>query len=154
VGEGIWPHERAEPLALAQSSIGADVVELPTGTYGQARRQAFGSLIFGLAGEGMTLSLADNAHPRTRVDWKAGIVFAPAALSFHQHFNIGAEPARLLRVEFGTMDYPVLRPRKRAYGDTSVYASGNAEIDYKNEPPELRRNWLEMLKTKSVPSRM
>ena len=32
VGAGVWAHERAAPLALAQGSIGADVVEIPAGT--------------------------------------------------------------------------------------------------------------------------
>ena len=42
----------------------------------------------------------------------------------------------------------------RACGDTSVYSSGLAEIAYKDEAPELRREWLEMLKQKGVDSRM
>lgn len=154
VGAGTWAHERVAPLALAEGSIGADVLELAEGTYGQARRQIYGSLLIGLAGQGMTLSRSDPEEPRARVDWKHGIAFAPAALAFHQHFNVGAAPARLLRVEFGTINYPILRPRRRAYGDTNVYASGNAEVAYADEAPELRRDWLATLKSRGVPNRM
>ncbi len=148
------PNESVAALALAEGSIGADVVELASGVYGEARRQMFGSLAFGVAGEGMTLSFADEDDPRGRVDWRRGTVFAPVGLSFHQHFNIGAGPARFLRVEFGSAVFPILRPRKRAYGDTSVYASGNAVVDHARESPDARRDWLEALRKAGVASRM
>ena len=102
----------------------------------------------------MTVSWEDADGPRTKTNWKAGTIFAPAGISFHQHFNVGASAARLLRVEYGTAAAPLLRPRMLAYGDTSVYASGLAEIAYEDEAPDLKRDWLELLKQKGVQSRM
>jgi hypothetical protein len=67
---------------------------------------------------------------------------------------MGAQPARFLRVELGTATYPILRPRKRAYGDESVYASGNAQIDYAQEPSFVRSEWMEAIARAGVPSRM
>jgi mannose-6-phosphate isomerase-like protein (cupin superfamily) len=148
------PHELTAVLGLSSGSIGADVVELEPGTYGRARRQMFGSLLIGLAGEGATVSFVDPHEERSRVTWKQGTLFAPVGLSFHQHFNVGAQPARFLRVELGTATYPILRPRKRAYGDMSVYASGNAEIDYAQEPGDIRREWIEAIARSGVQSRM
>ena len=144
----------ATAIALAKGSIGADAIDIPAGAYGQARRQVFGSTLLCIAGEGMTVSWEDADGPRVKTMWKAGSIFAPQGIAFHQHFNLGASPARLLRVEYGTAETPLVRPRMRACGDTSVYSSGLAEIAYKDEAPELRREWLEMLKQKGVDSRM
>ena len=154
MGASPQPHELSASLALADGSIGVDIVELPVGVYAKARRQMFGSLILGIAGEGMTSSWAEGEPQRARANWSPGIVFSPTGLLFHQHFNIGREPARFLRVELGSIAYPMFRPRKRAYGDTSVYASGRAEIDYLNEPFEVRQDWLETLAKAGVTSRM
>ena len=153
-GAGVWAGEKSSPLALARGSIGVDVVEMPAGTYGQARRQVYGSLLLGIAGAGMTVSFADPDGARERLDWKSGVACAPKGLVFHQHFNVGAAPARFLRIEFGTMDFPIMRPRARAYGDASVYASGAAEVPFAEEKPEIRRDWLETLKKAGVQSRM
>ena len=154
IGAGVWQNERATAIALAKGSIGADAIDIPAGAYGQARRQVFGSTLLCIAGEGMTVSWEDADGPRVKTMWKAGSIFAPQGIAFHQHFNLGASPARLLRVEYGTAETPLVRPRMRAYGDTSVYASGLAEIAYKDEAPELKRDWLELLKQKGVQSRM
>ena len=154
VAPGERPHELTAALGLSSGSIGADVVELQPGTYGRARRQMFGSLMIGVTGQGATGSFADPTEERTQVTWKPGTLFAPVGLSFHQHFNIGADDARFLRVELGSATYPILRPRKRAYGDASVYASGNADIDYAQEPADIRRDWLDTIAKAGVQSRM
>lgn len=148
------PHELSASLALAAGSIGADIVELPPGSYGRARRQMFGSLLFGIAGQGETLTFVDPQDEPRRYAWTSGTVYAPVGLSFHQHFNLGSGPARFLRVEFGSATYPILRPRKRAYGDTSVYASGNAEIDHAQEPAAIRAAWEQVIGKAGVQSRM
>lgn len=114
----------------------------------------FGSLLFGIAGKGETLTFADPQDAPIRHGWQQGMVYAPAGLSFHQHFNMGSEPARYLRIEFGSQSYPILRPRKRAYGDTSVYASGNAEIDHSQESADLRAHWEKAIGEVGVQSRM
>jgi len=154
VGASDRPHESTAVLTLADGSIGADIIELAPGTYGQARRQMFGSVLFGVQGEGMTVSWVEGPEERSRLEWRHGMIFSLPGLTFHQHFNNGAQAARLLRVEFGSQAYPILRPRKRAYGDTSVYASGNAEIRYADESPDLRRDWLGILAKAGVKSAM
>ena len=154
----VAPSDRVNELSatfdLTNGSIGTDVVELQAGTYGRARRQMFGSLMFGVTGQGATVSFQDPTEERSRVEWEQGIVFGPVGLSFHQHFNMGSGAARFLRVDLGTSTFPILRPRKRAYGDTSVYASGNAEIPYADEPAEIRSEWLAAIGKLGVTSRM
>ena len=154
----VSPSDRVNELSatfdLTSGSIGTDVVELQAGTYGQARRQMFGSLMFGVSGNGATVSCQDPAEDHSRVEWEQGIVFGPVGLSFHQHFNMGSDAARFLRVDLGTSTFPILRPRKRAYGDTSVYASGNAAIPYADEPAGLRAEWLAAIGKLGVTSKM
>ena len=154
VGEALWPNERTTALSLANGSIGVDIVEIESGAYGQARRQAFGSLVLAIAGEGMSLSWTDYDEPASEVRWVEGELVSPVSLSFHQHFNIGAAPARFLRIEFGSKDYPILRPRAFAYGEKSVYASGAAQIPYAGEHPQIRQSWLHLLRARGVASRM
>ena len=154
VAPGERPHELTVALGLSSGSIGADVVELQPGTYGRARRQMFGSLMIGITGQGSTTSFVDPEEERSKVTWKPGTLYAPVGLSFHQHFNMGADAARFLRVELGSSTYPILRPRKRAYGDVSVYASGNADIDYAQEPAVIRREWSEAIAKAGVQSRV
>jgi mannose-6-phosphate isomerase-like protein (cupin superfamily) len=154
VQAGERPHELTRSVALASGSIGADIVELQPGTYSTARRQMFGSLLFGIAGEGETFTFVDPQDEPARHAWKAGTLYSPVGLSFHQHFNMGPGPARFLRIEFGSATYPILRPRKRAYGDMAVYASGNAEIDHALEPARVRADWLQAIGKVGVQSRM
>ena len=131
------PNEAILPIALAGGSIGVDLVEIAPGARGRAERQMFGSLLLGVAGEGMTLSWEEGSSDRAMTRWGPGVAFAPAGLRFHQHFNLGATPLRFLRVELGSIASPMFRPRRRNYGDTSVYASGAAVIDVPDEDPGI-----------------
>ncbi|HLY66888.1 MAG TPA: cupin, partial [Chloroflexota bacterium] len=42
-----------------------------------------------------------------RVDWQVGSVFTPPTGWFHQHFNLGHEPARQLALRYGSHNYGV-----------------------------------------------
>ena len=150
----LHPHELTTPLSLAHGSIAADVVEIPSGVYGTARRQMFGALLFGVSGSGQTQSWDVDVHARSRCAWRPGAVLSLAGMTYHQHFNMGQEPARFLKVEFGSAEFPMLRSRRREYGDRSVYASGASEIDFSHEAPEIRGEWLSQLARLDVPSRM
>jgi gentisate 1,2-dioxygenase len=132
-----------EALTLANASLGADIVELAPRTYGQASRQMQGSLLFGVAGEGFTLSWEEGAQDFTRTDWRHGIVHAPPGMAFHQHFNPDAKPARYIDAQFGSQHHPMLRSRRAAYGDTKVYAAGSATIPAAGQDPRIQQIWRE-----------
>ncbi len=134
-------NEAVLPMSLANGSIGADLVEIPAGKYGRAERQMFGSLIIGVEGEGMTLSRADETGEFTKTRWRHGMACAPAGMTFHQNFNIGAIPARFLRIELGGLAAPMFRPRRKAYGDESVYAAGSAAIEIAEQSPDVEKLW-------------
>jgi mannose-6-phosphate isomerase-like protein (cupin superfamily) len=143
-----------EALTLASGTLGADIVELPPGMYQQAARQMQGSHLFGVAGEGYTLAWEEGMPDFARTDWRHGIVYAPPGLAFHQHFNAGAEPARYLEVQLGSLHHPMLRSRRAAYGDTTVYAAGNATIAYAAQDPRVHKTWLDAIAGKGVTPRL
>lgn len=137
--------QAAAPLTLANGTISSDVVELAPGTYGQASRQMHGSHIFGVDGEGYTLTWEDGGQEFARTAWRHGVIYAPPGMAFRQHFNAGAAPARFLDVQLGSQRYPMFRHRRAAYGDSSVYASGSAEIPYAEQDPRIHRMWLDAI---------
>ncbi|MEX0752202.1 MAG: cupin domain-containing protein [Xanthobacteraceae bacterium] len=141
------------PLTLANGTIGADVVELAPGTYQPASRQMQGAHHFGVAGEGYTLVWEEGAQDFSRIDWRHGIVFAAPGMQFHQHFNAGAAPARYLGIEFGSLRDPMLRSRRAAYGDTTVYAAGSATVAYAEQDPRIHQLWLDTIAGKDVAPR-
>jgi mannose-6-phosphate isomerase-like protein (cupin superfamily) len=153
-GAGAAPGGSSLSPTLALGSIGADIIELAPGTYGQASRQMQGSHLFGVAGEGYTLAWEEGAPDFVRTDWRHGLVYAPPGRAFHQHFNAGAAPARYLDLQLGSRSYPMFRSRRAAYGDDRVYASGSAEIAYADQDPRIHKVWLEAIAGKGVTSRM
>lgn len=142
------------PLTLAKGTISSDVGELAAGTYGQASRQIQGAHLFGVDGEGYTLSWEEGAEDFIRTDWRHGIVTATAGMSFCQHFNAGNGPARSLDVQFGSQQQPLFRHRRAAYGDTGVYAAGSATIAFAEQDPRIHKQWLETIAGRGVTPRM
>ena len=86
------PNEAVAPIVLANGSIGCDLVEIAPGKYGRAARQMFGALMFGVAGEGMTLSWVDEPREAAKTPWRHGVAHAATGMEFHQRFNLGAAP--------------------------------------------------------------
>lgn len=144
----------AGPVTLANGTLAADVVELAPGTYSQATRQMHGALLFGVDGEGFTLVWEDDAGHLARTGWRHGIVYAPPGMTFRQHFNAGASPARYLDMQFGSLRHPMLRSRRAAYGDTNVYASGSAVIPHAEQDPRIHKLWREAIEGKGVVPKM
>jgi hypothetical protein len=143
----------AGALALANGTISADVVAFDPGTYGQAFRQMFGAHYFGVDGEGYMLTWREGAD-FVRTDWRHGVIFAAPGMHFSQQFNTGAAPARCLNVQLGSQIYPTFRYRKAAYGNTSVYAAGNASIPFAQQDSRIHRLWLDAIAGKGVIPRM
>jgi mannose-6-phosphate isomerase-like protein (cupin superfamily) len=144
----------AGPLTLAKGTISSDVVELAPGTYRQAFRQMQGAHLFGVEGEGYTLSWEEGAQDFARTDWRHGVVTATPGMSFQQHFNAGSGPARYLDAQLGNQQQPMFRHRRAAYGDSSVYAAGSATIPFAEQDPRIHKMWLETIAAKGVTPRM
>ncbi|HZS64077.1 MAG TPA: cupin domain-containing protein [Xanthobacteraceae bacterium] len=142
------------PLTLAKGSIGADAVEVAPGMYQQAARQMQGAHLFGVAGEGYTLTWEEGSPDLSRTAWRHGVVYAAPGLHFHQHFNAGAEPLRYLDIQLGSLHDPMFRHRRAAYGDKTVYAAGNATISYAQQDPRIHELWLKTVAGKGVTARV
>ena len=124
-------------LSLAAGCIGFDLRDLPAHGLTRAARQMQGAHFLCLSGKGYTLSFDDEASPLARVDWAPGVLVGLGSMSFHQHVNAGAVPARFARIELGSLNSPIFRSRRAAYGDKNVYASGSAVISRAHERAEI-----------------
>jgi mannose-6-phosphate isomerase-like protein (cupin superfamily) len=122
---------------LAASALGCDLLALAPKSYGRARRQMQGAHLLAVAGTGYTRIGGASDGEAERIDWRRGLLFAAPGMRFVQHFNPGAAAARLLDVQLGSERYPLFRSRRAAYGDSSVYAAGNAEIAKDQEEPGI-----------------
>ena len=115
-------------LQLGDSVLGADYINLAPGSATQASRQMQGVHLLGVMGEGTTVSMVSQGSQRTTTPWRRGCLTGLEGMVFHQQRNDSAAPAAFLKVEFGSQATPLFRSRRAAYGDTEVYASGNAVL--------------------------
>ena len=136
--------ENRRRFDLASGSIGLDTFHLAGQSYRLARRQMQGTHLLGLTGAGYSLLGAERPEELAsaeRVAWRRGTLFAAPGMRFVQHFNSGAAPARYLDIQFGSARYPLFRSRRAAYGDRTVYAAGQAEIQHEAEDPRIREEF-------------
>lgn len=115
-------------LQLGDSALGVDYTCLAPGAVTPAARQMQGAHLLGLSGEGTTVSLVSEGAERVTTYWRRGCLTGLVGMEFHQQANSGSTPAAFLRVELGSQASPLFRSRRAAYGDTEVYASGNAVL--------------------------
>ena len=121
-------HEADAALRLGDSVLGATFTSLAPGAATQATRQMQGAHLLGVMGEGTTVSLLSKDAERITTHWRRGCLTGLTGMEFHQHRNISNAPVAFLKVEFGSQATPLFRSRRAAYGDTEVYASGNAVL--------------------------
>lgn len=146
--------QAAGPLTLAKGTLSSDIDELAPGTYREAKRQMFGAHLLGVEGEGYMLTWEEGAQDYARTEWRHGVVTAAPGMRFCQQFNAGQGPARYLDVQMGSQSYPNFRYRRAAYGDTGVYAAGNATIAYALQDRRVHTEWLQAIAGKGVTPRM
>ncbi|HEX9993174.1 MAG TPA: cupin domain-containing protein [Acidimicrobiales bacterium] len=134
---------------LADSTMCASVSEFPVGTYKKAHRHGPGAHIVVLSGKGYTLMWREG-RPLERVDWKEGSVFVPPDMWFHQHFNVGAEPARYMPIRWGSSKYHMFN----YLGITKDVKEGGDQIEYEDEDPSIRATFEAELAKNGVECRM
>src|SRR5581483_10673973 len=89
---------------LGHASLMAHTSEFPVGTYKKAHRHGPGAYVVIVSGEGYSLYWRDG-EPRQKLDWRPGSVFVPPNQVFHQHFNVGAIPARYVALRWNSRRY-------------------------------------------------
>ncbi len=139
-------------IELSENSLTAHISEFPVGTYKKAHRHGPGAHVVIIGGEGYSLMWPEGSEPR-RFDWRDGSVVVPPENWFHQHFNIGATPARYLALRWGSRKYP--RPMgQRSYGTDRSVKEGGSQIEYADEDPTIRETFERELAKHGVKSRM
>ena len=154
-----WP-ERGEGSSnimfiLAEGTMHAHCSEMPVGTYKKAHRHGPDFHVYWVTGEGYSLCWFEGDEEMMYYPWKHGVVFAPADMMFHQHFNASAGPARYFPVAYGSLRYPLTESKRRLFagGDVDVKKGGD-QIEWADQDPKVHRMFLEALARNGVQSRM
>ncbi|MGH9114954.1 MAG: hypothetical protein ACRDWW_03905, partial [Acidimicrobiales bacterium] len=126
-------------FVLADATMHAHVSEMPVGTYKKAHRHHPDFHVFTVDGFGYSLLWYEGDTDYTRIDWRHGVVYAPADQQFHQHFNTAPHPTRYLAVAYGGLRYPFTEERRQHFlGVDKSLGEGGRQIDYEDEDPRIR----------------
>ncbi|MGH9108478.1 MAG: cupin domain-containing protein [Acidimicrobiales bacterium] len=134
-GEG----SRNLKFVLAESTMHAHVSEMPVGTYKTGHRHGTDFHVFTVDGYGYSLLWYQGDEDFKRIDWRHGVVYAPADQQFHQHFNTAPHPTRYLALAYGGLRYPFTEERRQHFlGLEKSVSVGGRQIDYADEDPRIR----------------
>lgn len=142
-------------FVLADATMHAHVSEMPVGTYKKGHRHTPDFHVFTVTGYGYSLLWYEGDDEFTRIDWRHGVVYAPADQQFHQHFNTAPHATRYLAVAYGGLRYPFTDERRRHFlGVDKSVSHGGRQIDYRDEDPRILRLYQEELAKRGVPCAM
>ncbi|MGH9086557.1 MAG: hypothetical protein ACRDYZ_00305 [Acidimicrobiales bacterium] len=138
-GEG----SRNLKFVLAEATMHAHMSEMPVGTYKKGHRHGTDFHVFTVDGHGYSLLWYEGDEDFKRIDWRHGVVYAPADQQFHQHFNTAPHPARYLAVAYGGLRYPFTEERRQHFlGVDKSVSDGGRQIDYADEDPRIRELYV------------
>jgi gentisate 1,2-dioxygenase len=144
---------RTVRIQFAGSDMSCHMSVFDPVTYKKAHRHGPGRVIVIPSGEGYSTLWLEGDDEPVVVPWQEAALFVPPDRWFHQHFNLGAEPARYLALhppmQFhgyaereedrarDQIEYPVEDPRVRARFEAELTArglrSGMPENAYRND---------------------
>jgi gentisate 1,2-dioxygenase len=116
----------------------------PSRTYKKGHRHGPGVVIIIPSGEGYSVMWPEGEE-RVVCPWHEGSVFVPPNMWFHQHFNVGAEPARYLAFH---------SPPSLSTYNERVHNRERDEIDYPDEDPWIRQTFEAELEKRGLTSLM
>jgi quercetin dioxygenase-like cupin family protein len=143
----------------ADNTLIAHLSKYPPTRYMQGHYHAGGAVLLIIRSHGYSLMWPNTLgeHPFesgfgdqvVRFDWKVGSVFSPPTGWFHQHFNLGSEPALQLAVRHGSTKHPfgpwVAVTRNEAKTLVTSSREGGTMIRYEDEDPAIKRMFEESL---------
>lgn len=135
---------------LSENSVAAHTSKFPVGTYKKAHRHGPGAHVIIVSGEGYTLMWREGKPQR--YDWKVGSMIVPPEMWFHQHFNVGKEPAIYL-----ALHSRVSKKHKSGEKDWRLdkdVKEGGDQIEYDDEDPMIREMFETELAKRGVQSQM
>ena len=134
-------------IEMSNNVMSAHISQFPVGTYKKAHRHGAGAHVIILKGEGFSLMWREGDDIK-RYNWRAGSLLVPPERWFHQHFNIGGEPARYLALKpFSSRKFPGLR---KQWGTSESVKNGGDQIEYEDEEPRIRQMFEEELAKRGV----
>jgi len=138
-------------FTLARNRMGAHVSEFPIGTYKKAHRHSPGAHVIILNGDGYSLMWNEGEEIR-RFDWQPGTLVIPPDRTFHQHFNIGATPARYLALRFSGNEES--KAARRDVASSRSTRLGGDQIEYEDQEPVIHRMFVDEAARHGVEIRM
>ena len=152
-------------FVLADGLMHAHISEMPVGTYKKAHRHGPGLHVMCVSGSGYSLLWHDGDKDFTRIDWDHGMMFPPADMQFHQHFNTSKRPARYFATGVGSLRYPLTTQMRKASGTTpkggtnlvAVATStklGGDHVEYEDQDPRIQPMFAESCRKNGVEQQM
>jgi oxalate decarboxylase/phosphoglucose isomerase-like protein (cupin superfamily) len=135
---------------MAKSSLNSHISQFPIGTYKKSHAHGPGAHVIILSGEGYSLMSPDEGEPR-RYEWEVGTMIVPPNMWQHQHFNTGSTPARYLAFKHEGVAIRNEQGVPKAWISKRI---GGDQIDYADEPPQVRKWFAEALAKRGLKSRM
>jgi hypothetical protein len=136
-GHVVWIRYPKSPLYNHMSVF-------PARTYKKAHRHGPGTLIVIPAGEGYSLMWPEGSE-KVEIPWREASAFVPPNKWFHQHFNVGAAPARYLAFHF---------PKGFMRDSEKIEDRERDQIEYPNEDPMIRKKFADELGKRGLTSVM
>jgi oxalate decarboxylase/phosphoglucose isomerase-like protein (cupin superfamily) len=136
-GHRVW-------VQFANSGHTAHMSVFPSRTYKKGHRHGPGVVIVIPAGEGYSIMWKEG-NEKIFVPWHEGSVFVPPDRWFHQHFNVGGDPARYLA--FHT-------PRGMTGRTEHIEDLARDQIEYTTEDPWIRQTFESELGKRNLKSLM
>ena len=131
-------------LRFPGSPVRSHMSVFPSKTYKKAHRHGPGVMIVIPAGEGYS-PMWPEGQKKVEIPWQEASVFVPPDMWFHQHFNVGALPARYLAFHM---------PAFMRMSAERVVDPAKDQIEYVNEDPWVRQKFAEELGKRGIKSTM
>lgn len=131
-------------IQFPNSQMSCHMSVFPSRTYKKAHRHGPGRVIVIPAGEGYSI-LWQEGREKIVAPWHEGSMFVPPEKWFHQHFNVGGNPAR----------YLALHPLAQFAGYAEkIEDQARDQIEYAEEDPFIRNKFDEELAKRSLSTAM
>lgn len=134
-------------IPFPESSMYVHLSEWATGMYKNAHRHGPAANVFIRSGEGYTLLWKPEWDYKVKVAWGVHSLVTPPAGWYHQHFNLGSEPAG---------QFAIHSPRLGTLHDGAIFDAHDPAniIDYVEEEPGIRELYKEELEGREAELRM